>query len=81
MTVDDLRSLPAFMQAWPSCRDALMEFLNRRLLASSADNSQESGTQTLARLIQELEKLDVEPKPLRSPRGLKPLHSMQTPKP
>lgn len=79
MKIDDIRMLPGFMAAWPNCRDTVIEFLNRRLLDSSSTNSQETGQQTLAKLILELEKLDVEPKPIVRPRHMKPLHSMQPP--
>lgn len=79
MKVEDLRSLPAFMQAWPSCRDAIMEFLLRRLLAAASTASTESGQQALARLIEELEKLDSLPKPIVRPT-MPVLNSMK-PKP
>lgn len=76
MTLDELRNLPAFAAAWPSCRDALMEYLHRKSLTMAAENNQQPGTQTLAKLIVDLEKLDLEPRPIVRPKGLKPLHSM-----
>lgn len=79
MKIEDLRTLPAFMQAWPSCRDALMEFLLRRLLSAAATASTETGQQALARLIEELEKLDSLPRPIVKP-ALPVLNSMK-PKP
>lgn len=75
MNVSELRDLPAFIQAWPSCRDALMEFLSRRLLDMTAEDQHETGQQTLAKLIRDLEKLDSTPRPIVRPK-MKPLNSM-----
>lgn len=56
-----------------------MEFLLRRLLAAASTASTESGQQALARLIEELEKLDSLPKPIVRPT-MPVLNSMK-PKP
>lgn len=77
-TLEDLRSLPGFMDGWQKCNVAMISFINERLIqrARSADVG---AINELSKLLEDLRSIGAaETSPTQPPKPLmQPLHSMR----